>query len=468
LGVLDCKIHTLTLKGRKCPYNNVIMDTSNRNDKAYSNLQETDIKMLEKLQAQTFNYFLKYFNPTNGLIADKSDPDSHSSIAAVGLGITSYVVAIQRNLISKEEAVKRILNVLNFFNNGHQGPESDAMGYKGFYYHFLDMNKGSRAWESELSTIDTAIFMAGVLTAANYFTGDNKEEKEIRKLTESLYRRIDWRWALNGRTMICHGWKPESGFLDYYWDQGYSEAIILYILAMGSPTHAIDPVGYLNWTSTFEWNNIDGIEYIQAGPLFIHQMSHLWLDFQGIRDDLNRKYKIDYFENSRRATYIQQQYAIKNPLNFKYYGENNWGFTASDGPGPAIIMIDGTEKIFYDYVARGVPFGPDDGTISPWAVVASLPFAPEIVLSTIRHAIQKLKEKNAENDGFDASFNTVYKKEGMVENGWVSPWKFGLNEGPMVIMIENFQTQLIWNIIKKCVYITDGLRRAGFKGGWLD
>jgi hypothetical protein len=432
------------------------------------NIPSGDIQMLKNLQSQTFSYFLTYLNPENGLIADKSDPTSHSSIAVVGLGITSYLVGIERNLISREDAVSKILTILHFFHDGHQGTESDAMGYKGFYYHFLYMNTGKRAWESELSTIDTAIFIAGVLTAANYFRGDNKEEKEIRNLSESLYRRIDWQWALNGRTEICHGWKPESGFLDHYWDQEYSEAIILYVLAIGSPTFAIDPVGYHNWTSTFKWNNIDGIEYIQAGPLFIHQMSHLWLDFKGIQDDLNKKYKIDYFENSRRATYIQQQYAIKNPLNFKYYGENNWGFTASDGPGPAVIMIDGTMKIFYDYIARGAPFGPDDGTISPWAVVASLPFAPEIVLNTVHHAIQRLKEKNTVDKGFDASFNTIYQKAGAEENGWVSPWKFGLNEGPMVIMIENFRSQLIWNIIKKCVYITDGLRRAGFTGGWLD
>ena len=429
---------------------------------------KTDMELLETLQSQTFAYFLKYLNTENGLIADKSKPDSHSSIAAVGLGISSYVVGVERNLISREEAVNKTLTVLNFFHDGQQGPEEDAMGYKGFYYHFLHMDTGRRAWESELSTIDTAIFIAGVLTAAYYFNGINKEEKDIRKLAESLYRRVDWRWALNEGTVICHGWKPESGFLDYYWDKGYSEAIILYVLALGSPTFAIDPVGYRNWTSTFKWDNIGGIEYIHAGPLFIHQMSHLWLDFQGIQDDVNRKYKIDYFENSRRATYIQQQYAIKNPLNFKHYSENNWGFTASDGPGPARIMIEGVEKIFYDYIARGVPFGPDDGTISPWSVVASLPFAPDIVLHTIRHAIKRLKERHAANNGFDASFNPVYQIAGFEAKGWISPWKFGLNEGPMVIMIENFRTQLIWNIIKKCAYITTGLRRAGFNKGWLD
>jgi hypothetical protein len=429
---------------------------------------ETDVEMLTTLQAQSFAYFLKYVNPENGLIADKSDPESHSSIAAVGLGITSYVVAVERKLLSREDAVKKILTVLNFFLNGQQGTEKDAMGYKGFYYHFLHMDTGRRAWESELSTIDTAIFIAGVLTAACYFGGEDKGETQIRKIAEILYGRVDWRWALNGGTTISHGWKPESGFLDYHWNQGYSEAIILYILALGSPTFPIDPIGYQHWTSTFNWASIEGIDYIHAGPLFIHQMSSLWLDFQGIQDEVNRRYKIDYFENSRRATYVQQQYAIKNPLKFEHYSENNWGFTASDGPGPATIVIEGVEKVFYDYIARGVPFGPDDGTISPWAVVASLPFAPEIVLGTIRHAVDILKKKKAADDGFDASFNPIYQPAGREEKGWVSPWKFGLNEGPMVIMIENYQTRLIWNLMKNCDYVISGLRQAGFSGGWMD
>ena len=424
--------------------------------------------MLETLQLQTFDYFLKNINPKNGLVADKSQPGSHSSIAAVGLGISSYVVGLERKLISREDVIKKILTILKFFHDGRQGPEEDAMGYRGFYYHFLDMDKGRRAWKSELSTVDTAIFISGVLTAANYFKGVSKEEKEIRNLSESLYRRIDWRWALNKKNAICHGWKPESGFLKYYWDHAYSEAIILYILALGSPTFPIDPIVYRNWTSTFKWKKIYGIEYIYAGPLFIHQMSHLWLDFHGIQDELNKKYDIDYFENSRRATQIHQKYSIRNPKNFKHYNKNNWGFTASDGPGPARRIIEGVDRIYYDYVARGVPFGPDDGTISPWSVVASLPFAPDIVLSTMRHAINRLKERDPAKSGFDASFNPAFVIDGAEGNTWVSPWKFGLNEGPMVIMIENFRTQLIWNVFKKCEYIINGLRRAGFSGGWLE
>jgi hypothetical protein len=195
---------------------------------------------------------------------------------------------------------------------------------------------------------------------------------------------------------------------------------------------------------------------------------HLWLDFKGINDDLNRETGIDYFENSRRATRVQQMYAIENPKKYAHYGKHGWGFTASDGPGPCTLLVDGIEREFYDYVARGVPFGPDDGTISPWAVVASLPFYPEEVLKTIRHAIEKLDLKKHSDYGFDASFNPTFPHSGPNPNGWISPWQFGLNQGPIVIMIENFQSQLIWNLMKKCSYIVKGLQLAGFKGGWLD
>jgi len=432
------------------------------------NPQGTDAEMLALLQAETFKYFQKEINLQNGLIADKTEPGSPSSIAAVGLGITSYIAAVERGLMSRADAVKRTLAVLRFFRFSKQGTEVDASGYKGFYYHFLDMNTGKRAWECELSTIDTAILIAGILTVGNYFTGENKEEKEIRQLSEELYLRVDWQWALNGGITLTHGWTPESGFLPFRWDMGYSEAIILYVLAIGSPAFPIDAAGYRQWTATFNWKNIYDIECIYAGPLFIHQMSHIWLDFRGINDDLNRKFGIDYFENSRRATCIQQKYAKENPLGYGHYGENGWGFTASDGPGPCTVLVDGIEREFYNYTARGIPYGPDDGTISPWAVVASLPFEPGVVLKTIRHAIEKLDLKKYSDYGFDSSFNPTFPHKGANPNGWISPWQFGLNQGPVIIMIENFQSALIWKTIKKSPHIINGLRRAGFSGGWLD
>lgn len=432
------------------------------------NPQGTDEEMLDLLQKETFTYFLAQADDETGLIADKTQPASPASIAAVGMALSCYVTGVERKLISREDAVNRTIKVLRFFKNSQQGTEVDATGYKGFYYHFLDIKTGKRAWESELSTVDTTILLMGILGARYYFTEANKQETEIRETADFLYNRVDWQWATNGKDTITHGWKPESGFIKYRWNNKYSEAHIVYLLALGSPTFPIAASGYKKWIETFEWKKFYDIECIYAGPLFIHQMSQIWIDFKGIMDDENRKVGIDYFENSRRATLVQQQYAIENPLGFSGYSKNGWGFTASDGPGPVTRIIQGETKTFYDYVARGIPYGPDDGTISPWAVAASLPFAPEVVLPTLRHAIEKLDLKKHYNYGFDASYNPTFPEKSTRPKGWVSPWQFGLNQGPVILMIENYRTSLIWNILRKSPQIITGLKKAGFKGGWLD
>lgn len=432
------------------------------------NSQSQDNEMLSVLQRRTFTYFLKEMNGKTGLIADKTQPGSPASIAATGLGISCYIAGIERDLITRSEAIKRTLKVLKFLHTSHQGTEVDATGYNGFYYHFLDMQTGKRAWKSELSTIDTAILLAGVLTARYYYTGENKSEIEIRKYADELYDRVDWQWALNGKDSISHGWKPETGFLRARWNMKYSEAHLIYILALGSPTFPINPSTYKKWISTFEWKKLYDIEYIYAGPLFIHQMSQIWLDCKDIYDDYNREVGIDYFENSRRATQVQQLYAIENPLNFPHYGKNGWGITASEGPGPATRTVDGVKRKFYDYKARGVPFGPDDGTISPWAVVSSLPFLPKVILSTMRHAIGELDYDEHHDYGFDASYNLSFRDKKDKSKNWISEWQFGLNQGPIILMIENYKSGLIWNIFKRSPHIINGLQKAGFSGGWLD
>ncbi|MGA7624590.1 MAG: glucoamylase family protein, partial [Candidatus Acidiferrales bacterium] len=425
-------------------------------------------EMLDNLRRVIVDYYRNEANPRNGLIADRTQPGSPSSIAATGMGLSVYIVAVERNILSRPDAVDRTLTLLRFLHSSQQGQEPDATGYKGFYYHFLDMQTGRRAMQCELSTVDTAILMAGVLTAASYFTAQNAKEIEIRKLAEILYRRIDWQWALDKGTTISHGWKPESGFLPYRWDKGYSEAIILYALALGSPTFPIDPQGYKDWISTVEVRKVYDIECLHAGPLFIHQMSHLWVDFRGIHDEFNRRSGIDYFENSRRATYVHRQYGIENPHRFAHYSEYVWGLTASDGPGPAVLEVDGVQRVFFGYEARGAPFGPDDGTVSPWAVATSLPFAPEIVIKTIHHAIERLQLLGRSPYGFVARFNPTYPDTSTDLHAWASPWIFGLNEGPILMMIENFHTELVWKLIRRCPYIVKGLRRAGFRDGWLD
>ncbi|HEY7575663.1 MAG TPA: glucoamylase family protein, partial [Thermoanaerobaculia bacterium] len=388
-----------------------------------------------------------------------------SSIAAVGLALSCYPVGVERRWISRREAVERTLTTLRFFARSPQGPEPDTSGFRGFYYHFLDMATGRRAQACELSTIDSAFLFAGMLMSAAYFDTRSKGEAEIRRLAARLYGRADWRWALNKGRAVAHGWRPETGFLPYRWT-GYSEALLLYALGLGSPTHPLPRTSYAAWSATYAWRKLYGLELLYAGPLFIHQMSHIWIDFRGIQDRVVRARGIDYFENSRRATLLQQAYAIRNPRKFRDYGEFLWGITAGAGPGDAVFRIRGVRRRFYDYVARGVPFGPDDGTLSPWAAVASLPFAPEIVLPTIQALLEKHPETRSRY-GFLCSFNPTFPAKGKGKTGWVSQGYYGLDQGPVVLMIENFRSGLPWKLMRGCPDLVRGLRRAGFSGGWL-
>jgi hypothetical protein len=421
--------------------------------------QESESDVLDGIQRRAFDYFMQETNESNGLVRDKTSPDAPASIAAIGLALTNYPVGVERGFVSRAEAAKRVLTTLNFFWKSKQGPELDATGHKGFYYHFLDMESGARAWKSELSTIDSALLFGGMLTSAAYFGG------EIRDLAEALYARADWRWAQNRGDTVTHGWKPKRGFLPYRW-QGYDEALLLYVLGLGSPTHGLSRASYPAWASTYEWKRVYDIEYLFAGPLFTHQLSHVWIDFRGIQDEYMRGRGIDYFENTRRATLVQQQYGIRNPNGFAHYGELCWGLSASEGPGRSTRTIDGTKRRFFDYAARGVPHGPDDGTIAPWSVVASLPFAPEITLPTIIDFMRWQRVGNHEY-GFKAAFNPTFPDPAGQSNGWVSPWHVGINEGPIVAMIENYKSGLVWQLMRECRYLVDGLRSADFTGGWL-
>jgi hypothetical protein len=419
---------------------------------------------LEKLQQLTFRYFLEQTNSDTGLVADSTRTGSPSSIAAVGLGLTTYVIGAERGFLTRQEAVARTLTVLRFFASAPHGPESTATGYRGFYYHFLDLSSGRRVGNCELSTIDSSYVLAGALVAATYFDRDDAGEREIRSLADGLYRRADWHWARNGQPTISHGWKPEKGFLRYRWE-GYSEGLLAYILGLGSLTYPLEKESYPAWTRTYRWKKLYGIEFLYAGPLFIHQVPQVWLDLRGIQDEFMRKKGLDYFENSRRATYIQQQYAIRNPRRFAGYGEYVWGITASDGPGEARRRINGISRHFRGYAPRGVPYGPDDGTIAPWAAAASLPFAPELVLPTLRR-IDELYPSLTSKYGFKCSVNPTFT-DGSNPTGWVSQGYYGLDQGPIVMMIENYRSGLIWRLLRRCPYIVTGLKRAGFTGGWL-
>lgn len=422
---------------------------------------------LAQVQKSTFGYFLKEANLANGMIPDSTRQDSAASIAAIGFGITAYPIGVERGFLTRAEAAKRVVATLRFFWESEQSTSPAATGYQGFYYHFLDMETGRRALESELSTIDSAFLLAGMLTAGRYFNRDTAAEREIREHAAALYARANWQWAQNGKPKVSHGWKPKRGFEKYVWE-GYSEALILYILGLGAPDFPLPAESYEAWTSTYEWKTLFGIEFLYAGPLFIHQLSHLWIDFRGIQDDYMRAHGLNYFDNSRRATYVQQQYAIANPRKFRGYDKFCWGITASDGPGPATCKIDGVKRKFFDYVARGIPDGPEDGTLAPWAMLASLPFAPEIVLPAIKYLDDAYPGMTSKY-GFKCSFNPTFPGSAKGGGpGWTSEGYYGLDQGPIVMMIENYRSGFLWRLLRDSPALKRGLRRAGFGNGWLE
>lgn len=423
----------------------------------------SDEALLDQLQHAAFTYFLKNINLSNGLVADTSRPGAPVSIAVVGFAFACFPVAVERGWIDRLWAIQLTTTALRFFWNCDQGGGREATGCKGFYYHFLDQRSGTRVWQSELSMIDTALLISGMLTARSYFNGNNNEECELRDLVEKLYLRVDWRWSQGEAETVRMGWKPECGFLHYGWD-GYNEAIILYALAMGSPSHPLAPDSYKAWTATYQWENIYGQDFLYAGPLFVHQFSHGWIDFRGIRDKFMREKNCDYFENSRRAVIVQREYARRNPERFAGYSENTWGLTACEGPAGQQLNRANGNQAAWGYAARGVPFGPDDGTIGASAALASLPFAPEIVLNAVRQML-RLYPDILPSLQFASGFNPSYPQS--VGAPWTSPGHFGLDQGIVVMMIENYRTELIWKLMKDCAYIGDGLRRAGFRGGWL-
>ncbi|MGH8157437.1 MAG: glucoamylase family protein [Rhodanobacter sp.] len=423
----------------------------------------TDEALLDRLQHAAFGYFLQTVNPLNGLVADTSRDNSPVSIAVVGFALSSYPAAVERGWMQRADAVRLSLAALRFFRDSDQSGGPQATGYKGFYYHFLDIHSGVRVWQSELSMIDTALLIAGVLAAGMYFTAATSDETELRELADFLYRRIDWCWAQDGGDTIKQGWKPESGFLHYGWE-GYSEAIVLYVLAMGSPTHPVEGDCYTAWTATYQWENLYGHDYLYAGPLFVHHFSHAWIDLRGIRDSFMREKDSDYFVNSRNAVFIQRRYTQLNPHEFAGYDENCWGLSAGDGPTDEQVGVANEDRRLFGYSARGVPYGPDDGTLSAPAVLASLPFAPELVIEAMRNMLTRYPQMLTDDrlsGGFNASVSTGDQPP------WVSAGHYGLDQGIVFMMIENHRSQFIWHTMRGCRYIVDGLRQAGFEGGWL-
>jgi hypothetical protein len=433
---------------------------------------------LIELQERTFRYFWDTANPRNGLIPDRYPSPSSSSIAAVGFGLTTYPIAVERHYITRKQARQRVLATLRFLRNAPQGPQPTGVaGHKGFFYHFLDMKTGVRAGNTEISTVDTAILLAGALFSQSYFDRKHPEEAEIRKLVDEIYRRVDWRWAQANAPAISHGWSPEEGFLDYDW-RGYNEAMLVYLLALGSPTFPVSPDAWTEWTSTYDasWQTAFGQQFLNFSPLFGHQYTHVWMDFRDIQDAYMRGRGLDYFENSRRAIYAQRSYAMTNPLRCKDYGATVWGITASDGPADVELENASGKRRYRSYAARGAGGVDthDDCTLAPTAAAASIPFAPELAIPAVLDMHKRFGKHIYADYGFLDSFNSTFDFDVPLRHGrsipgfgWVAGDYLGIDQGAIFAMIENYRSAMIWNAMRKNAHLRRGLERAGFTGGWL-
>ncbi|HEY9132207.1 MAG TPA: glucoamylase family protein [Dyella sp.] len=438
---------------------------------------------IEDLEKRTFTWFWESANPANGLVPDHYPADSFASIASVGFGLTAYGVGVERGYITRDQAIDRTLTTLRFFRDAPQNDsEDDATGFHGFYYHFLNMQTGKReARWVELSTVDTTWLMAGVLFAQSYYDRDTPKEKEIRDIADQLYRNVEWSWAQPRAPLISMGWTPGGKFIPHDW-KSYDESMLVYILALGSPTHPVSDDAWAARTTDYQrtWGTFYGQEHLSFAPLFGHQYSHVWVDFRGIRDGWSRDKGLDYFENSRRATYAQRAYAVANPGNCTGYGKNVWGLTASNGPGGYVVLGHPTQpqRKFFGYTARGagIDYIQDDCTIAPTAAGGSIAFAPEIVVPALEEMKKRygkyIYNKYGFVDAFNPSFHlqNVQLRTGKLvpEMGWTDTVQIGIDQGPIVLMIENWRSNFVWNVMKKNPYIRKGLERAGFTGGWLD
>ena len=324
---------------------------------------QSDEELLDRFQRAAFGYFLDEFNPENGLVADTSRAGAPASIAVVGFALSSYPVGVERGWMTRADAAARTLVTLRFFWNSPQSEQPDATGYKGFYYHFLDMKTGKRVWQSELSLIDTTLLLAGVLTASVYFSEDTQSENEIRERADAIYRRIDWQWARGGEATARRDGSRKADFCTMA-GRAITRRPFSMFWAWRRPRIRCRMKAITAWTATYQWENIYDYEFLYAGPLFIHHFSQAWIDFGGIRDRFMREKGSDYFENSRRATYVQREYARRNPHEFRRLWQGLLGLLGGRRPRLRDAEVDGRERRFFGYAARGVPYGPDDGTIA--------------------------------------------------------------------------------------------------------
>jgi hypothetical protein len=389
---------------------------------------QPDEAFLESIEAANYKYFWEQGNPYTGIVRDRCNainPDKADlgSIAATGFGLTALCIGDQRGYGSHAEIRARALNTMRFL-------WKKLPNHRGFFYHWANVNTGERLWDSEVSSVDTAILLCGVLTCREHFA-----HSEISDLASEIFNRVDWTWLSEDTRILPHGWTPETGFLQYRWDN-YSEMMMMYLLGLGSSTHPLPVETWSAWKRvTFEY---DGIRYIGSfAPLFVHQYSQAWFDFRYKRDQYT-----DYFQNSIIATEVHRRFCMDLASQFSDYSESLWGITASDSAR--------------GYVVWGGPpaTGPIDGTVVPCAAGGSLPFLPQPAI----HVLETMKNsypRSWTRYGFVDAFNPL--------TNWYDPDVIGIDTGITMVMAENARTGFVWNTFMKNAEAVRGMERAGFK-----
>jgi len=403
----------------------------------------SDDAFLDYIQQANFDYFWYTANPANGLIPDRTTTGSACSIAAQGFGLTAIGIGIDHGWITRSQGAERVLTALNTFLQKPQGTNASGLiGYKGWFYHFLDMNTALRAPNSEVSSIDTTLLLSGVLYAKQYFNGTNSDETGIRTVADAIFKRVDWNWMAQGTSEVSMGWFPPGSFIVNNWI-GYDEAMILYLLGLGKSTNPLPASSWSYWTSGYTWATNYGQAYIPFPPLFGYQYSHCWVDFRHLADTYMNNHNSTYFENSRRATRAQLDYCIANPSGWPGYSSNVWGLTACDDP-------------FVGYEAHGAPPAQnDDGTIAPTAAGGSMAFTPEYSVPTLEYMYSNYRSNLWTANGFRDAFN-------LRNVPWYDTDELGIDQGPTVIMIENYRTQRVWKLFMQNPEVQRGLQQAGF------
>lgn len=380
-----------------------------------------DVGLLDAVAHETFDYFWYEANPDNGLIKDRSTPDSPSSIAAVGFGLAAIPIGIDRGWITYNQGYERALVTLRTFAEG------GVQGQNGFFYHFVDMETGERVWSSEVSSIDSALFIAGALTAGQYFQGT-----EVEALARQLYEQMDWQWMMANTNMVSMGWKPDIGFLSSTWDH-FDESLLLYVLAIGSPTHPIPAETWDRWKRPV--NTQEGYIYLPAEPLFVYQYPLAFLDLAGKEDAY-----ANYFNNTRMACERNRAFSEANADIFATYQNGVWGISASDGPR--------------GYRAYGANGGNHDGTIAPYASIACLPFTPDAALEGMRAMLREYGPKVWREYGFVSAINAA--------EDWYSVEHIGIDQGDILLMITNYQDGFVWDLFMQLEPVQQALEAMGF------